>query len=218
METALLTAILIGLIGLPIYTVYGIRKIATPTTGPIIDVDSRNGKALLIIDMQEDFTSRAGIGDWDAAALADRMEAISVLAAEMWARGEPVIVVRQVFEGWWANALNGFFNDGGGNANSIGRRLDPRLQVTPNIDIEKPYGDAFSNPKLDQFLESSNVGTLHLAGMDGVHAVKNTAHGGMNRGYKVVIEDAGILSANQRKWNAERKSLMERGATVNSRP
>lgn len=218
METALLTAILIGLIGLPIYSMYGIRKLATPTTGPVIDVDGREGKALLIIDMQEDFTARTGSGDWDAAALADCMDAIAVLAAETRARGEQVIVVRQVFEGWWANALNGFFNDGRGNANSIGRRLDPRLQVTPDLDIEKPFDDAFSNPELDQFLASNNVGTLRLAGRDGVHSVKNTAHGGLNRGYKVVVEDSGILSANRRKWEVEQNRLLERGATVNSGP
>ncbi len=218
METALLTAILIGLIGLPIYTVCGLRKLATPTTGPKIDLAGRKGKALLIVDMQEDFTNRAGIGDWDAAALSNCMEAIAVLAAETQARGEQVIVVRQVFEGWWANALNGFFNDGRGNANSIGRRLDPRLQVNPDLDIEKPYDDAFSNPELDQFLASNNIGTLHLAGMDGGHSVKNTAHGGMNRGYHVVIEDGAILSASQRRWTAERKTLVDRGAVSNSSP
>lgn len=217
METALLTAILVGLIGLPIYTFYGIRKIATPTTGTMIDAESRSGEALLIIDMQEDFTALAGRGDWDTEALADCMETIAVLATEARARGEPVIVIRQVFEGAWANALNGFFNDGRGNATSAGRRLDPRLQVTPDIDIEKPYGDAFSNPELDRFLAEKNIGNLRLVGLDGAHCVKNTAHGARNRDYGVVIEQAGILSASEKKWAAERQKLVERGVTVNSR-
>lgn len=218
METALLTAILIGLIALPIYTIYGIRKIATPTTGPMIDSDSRQGEALLIIDMQEDFTTLAGRGDWDTIALEDCMQNIASLATETRAKGEPVVVIRQVYEGWWANALNGFFNDGRGNANSTGRKLDPRLQVTPDIDIEKPYGDAFSNPELDQFLAERNIGSLRLVGLDGAHCIKNTAHGGLNRGYRVVIEDSGILSASQRKWITERNRLTERGATVSTRP
>lgn len=218
METALLTAILIGLIGLPIYTYYGIRKIATPTTGPMIDADSREGEALLVIDMQADFTGRAGIGDWDAAALAGCMETITTLATHMQARGHPVVVVRQVFEGWWANALNGFFNDGRGNQNSPGRGLDPRLTINPDIDIEKPYGDAFSSKQLDDFLATNNVGTLHLVGLDGAHCIKNTAHGALNRGYRVVIEDLGVLSANQRKWESGRNKLKERGAIVNLKP
>lgn len=218
METALLTAILVGLIGLPIYTFYGIRKMATPTIGTMIDAGDRSGEALLIIDMQEDFTALAGRGDWDTVALADCMETIAVLANETRARGEPVIVIRQVFEGWWANALNGFFNDGRGNAASAGRRLDPRLQITPDIDIEKPYGDAFSNPDLDRYLAEKNIGILCLVGLDGAHCVKNTAHGGLNRGYRVVIEDSGILSASQHKWESERNKLIERGVIVNLKP
>ncbi|MCV2889680.1 cysteine hydrolase [Ruegeria aquimaris] len=202
-----------GLLVVVLYVLLEIRKIGTPTKGPQIDRAARTGIALVVIDMQSDFTS---LPVWEAAQLETAIENIRTSADVARRAGMPVIAVRQVYKAGLARLLNGWFNQGRGNAGSPGIGLDPRLSRVPDIEFEKSMGDAFSEPALERYLEENRIGTLILMGLDGCHCVKNTAFGALNRGYAVRIDPATVLAADEAGWSKVQQNLTAAGAEMSA--
>jgi nicotinamidase-related amidase len=196
------------------YTAWGIRRMTTATRGARIDAASRLATALLVIDMQEDFTRPQPGRDWSEEGLQAAIARIRQLSEEAAARGEPVIVIRHVMKGWWANRLNGWFNKGLGNAGSAGLGLDPRLQIRASGEFVKHIGDAFSNPGLEAYLGRHGIGRLRITGLDGCHCVRNTTGGALNRGYRVELMTDAVLAADQAGWDKVRKALQQEGASL----
>ncbi len=198
-----------------LYVVMEIRRVNTPTTGPKINPDDRPGMALLVIDMQSDFTS---IPAWDEAILASAISHIKADSDQARQSGIPVIAIRQVFKGWLATTLNGWFNQGRGNAGSSGIAVDPRLELFADAEFEKSVGDAFSSSEFERFLEENQIGTLILTGLDGCYCVNTTAQGALNRGYRVQIDPAAVLAADPTKWAGVKESLATAGAAFRGSP
>ncbi|GAB5435028.1 cysteine hydrolase family protein [Falsiruegeria mediterranea] len=191
-----------------LYVIWGIRRIGKPTTGPQINLSARTETALLVIDMQVDFTT---LPTWTESDLQQNFAQISASTSNAQHSGMPIIVVRHVFQGWLANLLNGLFNKGRGNKGSDGLGLDPRLSLTPSAEFVKSVGDAFSVPELDRYLAEHNVGHLILTGLDGCHCVNKTAQGARNRGYQVSIDPAAVLAANPKQWSKVKDDLSTAG-------
>lgn len=200
-----------GLVVVVLYVLLEIRKIGTPTKGPVIDRVARPETALLVIDVQSDFTA---LPVWEAAQLETAMENMRTSVDAARRAGMPVIAVRQVYKAGLARLLNGWFNQGRGNAGSAGIGLDPRLGLMPDIEVEKSMGDAFSEPALERYLEENRIGTLILTGLDGCHCVKNTAFGALNRGYAVRIDPKAVLAANDAEWSKVQQNLTAAGAEL----
>ncbi|AAV96805.1 cysteine hydrolase [Ruegeria pomeroyi] len=194
-----------------LYVLLEIRKIGTPTKGPVIERATRPGTALVVIDMQSDFTA---LPVWEAAQLNTAMENIRTAVDAARRTGMPVIAVRQVYKAGLARLLNGWFNQGRGNAGSPGIGLDPRLGLAPDVEVEKSMGDAFSEPAFVRYLEENRIGTLILTGLDGCHCVKNTAFGALNRGYAVRIDPKAVLAANDAGWSKMKRNLTAAGAEM----
>ena len=193
------------------YVLNEIRKIGAPTTGPKIVKPTRPEVALMVIDMQSDFTSAPS---WTAGQMDEALIRIRTKITEAQNAGMPVIEVRHVFRGRLANLLNGWFNKGRGNEGSPGLGTDTRLGLAPDFVVQKSIGDAFSNPALDRFLAEQGVGTLILTGLDGCHCVNKTARGALNRGYEVKIATDAVLSANAKQWDQVRNELTDAGADL----
>ncbi|MCE8553107.1 cysteine hydrolase [Ruegeria pomeroyi] len=200
-----------GLVVVVLYILLEIRKIGSPTKGPVIERATRPGTALVVIDMQTDFTS---LPVWQSAQLDTAMENIGTAVDAARQAGVPVIAIRQVYKSGLARLLNGWFNQGRGNAGSAGIGLDPRLGLVPDIEVEKSMGDAFSEPALERYLEENRIGTLILTGLDGCHCVKNTAFGALNRGYTVRIDPKAVLAANDAEWSKVQQNLTAAGAEL----
>lgn len=200
-----------------LYTFWGMRRIGTPTQGAPIDLAARPGKALLIIDMQEDFTSFIDRKLGDPAYLEERMARIRDLAAKARAAGEKVITLRQVFASGYTSFLVHLLSGGRGATGSQGLGLDPRLQIQADADFEKRFGDAFSAREFEAYLKEQGIGTFVLTGLDGNYCVKNTAEGALNRGYGVEIVEEAIATLDATKWEKERARLYDLGARMISR-
>jgi hypothetical protein len=81
--------------------------------------------------------------------------------------------------------------------------------------INKPLGDAFSNPDLQGYLARKKVGTLFIAGSAGEACVLMTVWGATNRGYQVyVIDDATYFIFPDKKKQTIYKKYSELGAKV----
>lgn len=211
MWIAILTtaALLVALIA---YTVYGHRRHLAPSTGSPIDRAARPNTAVLIIDLQDDFTSSASMHAYPANVMSKTIAAINTLVETANDAGSPVISVRQTFKGWYINLLVKLLNEGRGGAKSDGLDLDARIDGDIDHDIVKTRADAFHEEKLDRILDQHGVGKLIIVGLDGDYCVNATITGALNRGYDVSFSDATTLALNSETWQKTKSRLIASGA------
>ncbi len=170
----------------------------------------------MIIDMQTAFTRMEGDDAWEEDHLGRAIARIQMLADEAQAEGRKVIVVRQVFQGWYTNFMIKLTAKGRGAAGSEGLELDLSLAIDADLDVEKPLGDSFSAKALDRFLATHRIGALQLTGLDGNFCVKATARGALGRGYDVILNDDAILAQDHAAWAKEKTALTAKGARLAS--
>lgn len=199
-----------------VYTIWGMRRIGIATLGDKIDRAARPEIALLVIDMQKDFTDLNGKKSWDSDYLEERIGRINKLAADTKDAGQPVITIRQIFAPGYTSFLVRLLGQGRGATGSSGLDLDERLSFAADADIVKCIGDAFSSPDLNALLKNYRVGHLKLAGLDGNYCIKNTAEGAINRGYDVDIIETAVLSSSFENWEKQKLRLAGLGVQLNS--
>ncbi len=196
-------------LGLIVYTVWGMIRLQTPTKGLAIDPASRPGEALIIVDVQQDFTSEA---TYPSEAVDKALSRINTLTDDARRRGVPIINVRHVFQGPYVNFLVRSISGGRGGQRSAGLGPDSRLQQLPDMEFVKHSGDAFSNPDFGHWLDDHRISKLVIAGLDGNACVKSTADGALNRGYRVEIVETAVLSQSAPAWVKQKARLEGRGA------
>ncbi|MCA1442034.1 cysteine hydrolase [Ensifer sp. IC4062] len=189
-----------------------LRRANTPTTGERIDISMRPNLALLVIDIQKDFTSIGGKYGWDEAYLKKRLAMISTAAVKASEAEIPVIAVRHVYRAPLIRLMIWLFGEGRGIPGSKGLGL--ALPLSPDFEVVKSLSDGFSSPALEGYLAANRVGTLLLTGLDGCHCVQNTANGALNRGYRVEILENAVLSRDKDGWRKHAEALEGRGAVL----
>ncbi len=175
-----------------------------PTKGEKIGTYEKPNRALLVIDIQDDFSgpnSKMYTQSDAEAAIARANEVIARAEKSQW----PIIYIRHEFSGCMACIAKAFMG-GRGTHTSPGIVMDKRVAVKSKNEFIKHRGDSFSNPDLDVFLTKNSVNELILVGLDAQQCIYNTAKGALNRGYRVNIVTDAILLSEKEKWN----ELMEK--------
>lgn len=171
----------------------------TPTKGKPIGAYEKPNKALLVVDIQEDF-SGPGSKTYDPgdaeAAIAGVNSVIDRAERKQWT----IVYIRHEFSGVMA-CLSRIFMGGKATQASPGIVMDKRVAVRSKNEFIKHRGDSFSNPDLDAFLRKNSVNELVIVGLDAAYCVHNTARGALNRGYRVNIVRDAILLSDKEKWN-----------------
>jgi len=168
-----------------------IVHVSTPTRGvPIADYGSPRA-ALLVIDVQNDTTSNTD-SYGDTAAFVDRINQSISLAQ---AAGLEVVYVQQVAG---KSPIVWLLTQGKYQAGSTGIELDENLLVVNGNVFVKHIGDSFSAEGFDDFLISKQVSTVYLVGADASACIYNTARGGLNRGYDVIVISDAIVTINEK--------------------
>ena len=186
--------------------------LGAPTAGPPIGVYAAPRTALLVVDIQEDYTgpsARKRFCDGDRI-----VAAANTLIAQAQARNALVVYVQNVFANPLLSRLMGGLNLPG----APGTAMDRRLKSVPGAPtFAKTRGDAFGNPALDEYLRQNQVDRLLLVGLDGAHCVNSTARGALNRGYRVVLLEDGIATESgksiaelARRWRAAGATVLPR--------
>lgn len=202
----------VGLAGLVLYTYKIMRRIGTPTHGERIDPATRPNAALVVIDVQEDFTRGAGSNAFEPgnrdAAIAEINQALVSARAD----GTEVVFIKHVFRDWLAILLVKLVAKGVGTPGRPELRIDPALDMADDPVFEKSVGDAFSSPAFEHWLAEKKVGRLTLVGLDSCHCVQLTAKGALSRGFQVQIREPGTLTATPQKWGPLKQELGDAGA------
>jgi nicotinamidase-related amidase len=163
--------------------VFALAGCERATTGERIPIYDRPQVALVLVDLQKEFLDPAGPRPVAPSQVAQMLAAANRLVENARSLGVELVYVE-----------SGATPDG---------ELDPRLQHPSGPVFRNDRADAFSNPELDEFLQSRAVDHLLLAGVFAERSVYYTAEGAMNRGYKVqVVRDAVAGGSDARRAHA----------------
>jgi nicotinamidase/pyrazinamidase len=185
--------------------------ISAPTKGqPIARYDDPR-KALLVIDVQEDYTGTGAKPPFpypNARAKIDTVNSVIRAAAD---RGMPIAYIRMELSGFMGRLLSRTIGGGTALKGAPGTAIDRRVLVLSDDAFPKPRSDAFSNPELESFLIRNRVNELVLVGLDADGCVHATALGALNRGYGVTAVTDGLFLRDEKKWDTLMKRYGEEG-------
>ena len=153
--------------------------------GEHIDVSKAAGGALLVMDIQKDFTRPSEGGPAkikNAAALIERLNAMSERAKTA---GLKVVYIKTEYDG--DDRVLNMIRKNSALRDTPGVDFDPDLKLVSNDVFSKKRMDAFSNPDLERFFRDNMVGRVYIAGLDAGYCVKKTALAALNRGLKVFL-------------------------------
>ena len=130
-------------------------------------LDGRTGRALLVIDVQNDVVGAAH----DRDAVVSRIKGLVKRAR---ASGVPVVWVQHSAEGM--------------PEGSAGWRYVPELTIKEGEPVvHKRHGDSFEGTGLESVLANEAVGHLVVCGAQTDACIRSTIHGAFTRGYDVTL-------------------------------
>lgn len=171
-------------------------------------------KALLVIDIQEDYTGTAAKHPYPYKD-SERLIATVNKIIEAADKGHVKIVyIQQEFDGFFGRILSKLVGHGTAIKGNPGTEFDKRVKIVSDHYFTKPMPDAFSNPKFEDFLKENQINELYLAGLDAEGCVYFTAKGALKRGYKVSIIQDGIALLAEKKWDSLLKKFKKNGISL----
>ena len=155
-----------------------------PTHGPRVPPCHAPRTAVIVVDMQEDYTGpHARRGYEGSAELVARVNGVLAAARR---RGWAAVFIRNEVAPWNLGARLATGNTG--VRGTPGAAVDARLVRPPgSIELTKWRADAFSNGALDAYLAANRVRHLVIVGVDAAACLNATVRGALNRGYDVTI-------------------------------
>jgi nicotinamidase-related amidase len=181
------------LVGLAIYTV--IRAVLLvlgmrPTRGRKIAGYRHPRKALLVVDIQEDYT---GIDAPRSSPFKNTAAFVNIVNKVIEVAFKKRMLIIYISHEWPNNIFYRVVSRGLALAGQPGTRQDDRLAIASAHYFSKHKPDAFSNANLEDLLIRSQVDEVFIVGLDAAGCVYKTALGALNRNYKVsIIIDAVI--------------------------
>lgn len=142
----------------------------------------RPNSALLVVDVQTGVVAKAHNRDGVIANIAKVVDK---------ARGENVLVI-------WVRHENEQLVPGQ-DAWQIAPELVP---AAGEPIVEKRYGDAFEDTRLEPLLDDLGVGKLLVAGAMTDQCIRSTLHGAFTRGYDTVLVQDAHTTEDASKWGA----------------
>jgi len=176
-----------------------LRKSLAATKGARISRYEQPRQALLVVDIQEDFTgaaSRLSPPIKDAEGFIATVNQVIETAV---ARGMLVVYIGHELPD---NLFSRFIGRGMVIAGKPGAKQDSRLVMASEHYFSKSQADAYANIHLERWLVESQVNEVFIVGLDAVACAYKTAKGALNRNYRAtIIIDA--VATNTKKTREE---------------
>ena len=147
-------------------------------------------KALLVIDMQEDYIEK-----YSYSLLTCINERIRMAVANK----EIIVYVKNT------KRLRS------GNKTS---ELAKNLIILSKHAICKESASAFSNPQLEEILEQNQIEEIEIVGVDGNSCIAGTAMDAIKLGYKTLLQLKYIGVQNSERFGKTKESLLEKGVII----
>jgi nicotinamidase-related amidase len=203
-------ALLIGLIA------WEIHVLTTPTQPEHVRPSSGERKALLVVDVQEDYTGVTARGRFPYPNSAEFIERLNALVERAEAAGLDVIYVRQVLRRPLSRLVSHLVLGSTTLEGEPGAEFDRRLRLVSNHRFQKPLSDAFSSRAFEEFVLTRGIGELFLAGLDGAGCIDVTARGARQRGLSVTVLEDAVTSQSSERFSARKAEYPRLGIRVRS--
>lgn len=170
-----------------------------------------SNKALLVIDIQEDATGKTTNKPYkNSKELIDNVNSVIDYCEK---QGIAVVYIKHQLN---SNFLNKIIMGNRFIKGTPGSEIDSRIKVINNFIFSKDKGNAFSNPKLDDFLKKNNISEIFIVGLDATACVYRTAIGAIKRGYKVAVLKGAIVTTNMGKMPRILNKYRNKGILLSS--
>lgn len=166
-------------------------------------------KALLMLDIQHDFTSEEAKIPMDFLQTTQMINNLNKLLDETDQENVEVIYIGNEFSKF--DFLN-IFRNFAAIKNTKGATLDSRLKVVSNNYFAKNKQDAFTNPALNTFLQSNDIKELFISGLMAEACVYATIKSAIKIGYKVNVLTDCITTTSIRKKEKTLLKYLQIGA------
>lgn len=167
--------------------IHRLTRVTEPEAGFMVGTRT----ALVVLDVQEEYTGSAARAPFPYAGNDALIERINALAKHSAATNVEVVYLKQVYSDALAQLVSLLFLGKRGWPGSAGTELDRRLVLSSDHVLDKPNSDAFSSAQFRDFITTRRIGRLELVGLDGAGCVDVTARSARARGMSVsVVQDA----------------------------
>lgn len=139
-------------------------------------------KAILVLDIQQDFTGDTARMPVHKEQAADMIQALNLLTANAGKKGYEVIYIGNEFSA--SDPLN-IFRKFAAIKGRPGSNMDPRLHIINSNYFPKSSSNAFSNKALHTFLHEKKITELIITGLFAEACVWQTMKGALKLNYKV---------------------------------
>jgi maleamate amidohydrolase len=164
-------------------------------------------KALLVIDIQQDFTGPAARMPVDPQQASRMIENVNLLSSTFAASGWPVVYIGNEYSVW--NPLNVFRNFAA-IKNTPGIQLDERLQGAKAVYFSKSQGNALSNSNLVSYLNAQKINKLYVTGLYAEACLLATIRGAIRHQFSVTA----VTDAIATKTEAKRQKMITQYAQL----
>jgi nicotinamidase-related amidase len=181
------------------------------TKGAIINEYPNPKKALLVLDMQNDFigkNAKMPVLDKQVEPLID---VINKLENDNYKNGNYIVYIRNVFS---KNDIGNLFRHNAAIENTDGINIDYRIMQYSQSIYNKNQPDAFSNKAFESFLINNHINDLVICGVFADQCVYWTSVSALNRGYKVTYIENGVAASSQRNIDNAIEAIAKKGAQI----
>lgn len=147
--------------------------------------------ALLIIDLQNDFTRKNGKVPACTHQIPAVIDSINLAIKERSQKKEPLALITTR----WSNPITRLLTRDSVKPGTYGAELDDRLLYSNNVaQFVKKDKDIFSSPELLQWLKQHDIESLILSGLAVEHCLMTSAQSALKRGFSVHLLADGVAS------------------------
>lgn len=185
-----------------IFAAYQLSKFFSVSSGTKISQYQNPKNALLVMDMQVEFSDSAQ----------KIITAVNNAVDYFSSKNDTVVYIKTQYRK--DDHLLNFIRKNSALEGANGVNFVPDLKVVSGNIFTKDRMDAFSNGALDDFLVKSQIGRIFVVGLDGCYCVDKTVRAALRRGYKVTIITDAAVSKKDAEFGAVKESLNQLGAEL----
>lgn len=170
------------------------------------------GTALLVLDVQKDFTDKNARLPVAKKHVNTMLTSINQLIEIASTKNMHILYIGNEFEK--NQYISNWFRNNAALKGSEGAKLNEQLKVVNNHYFSKKKGNAFSNRYLLQYIENHHINNIYVVGLFAEGCVLETVKQALQKKYNVTLIEDAIAGANDRKKSLAIRKMEKIGATI----